>query len=221
MTRIHRIVLLALAAAVLPAAAAAQPFRSDVTGIPPTGSGIAGMGYPVVPTRDLEGALFRNVNGRSAFRSRAIADAVLGEAAAAYSESCSGTLQRPRDWADSIALPVEAQRIVCGLLGRTGLDSEEARCVLNALRGGAPGTPGDPAEVLVRALAGLARAEPAFVDERQRFMAGGRWEEAFRAYERYLDAAPDAVLDPMPAQLVVIAAILDRLVDAGLTASER
>jgi hypothetical protein len=221
MIRIHRVVLLALAAAALPAALAAQPFRSDVTGIPPTGSGIAGMGYPVVPTRDIEGALFRQVNGRSAFRSRGIADAVLGEAAATHQEACSGTLQPPRDWPDSLAIPVEAQRVVCGLLARPGLDSEEARCVLNALRGGAPGTPGDAAEVLVRALAGLAMTEPVFVDERQRFMAGGRWEEAFRAYQRYLDTAPDAVLDPMPAQLVVIAAVLDRLVDAGLTAAER
>jgi hypothetical protein len=225
MNRIARIVLSALAACALPAAAAAQTevpvFASDVTGPIPTGSGIAGMGYPVVPTRDLEGALFRQMGGRSAFRTRAIADAVLAEAAAAYGETCSGTLEAPDDWADSILLPVAEQRVLCGLLGRPGLDSEEARRILAVLRACVPGVPGDPAEALVSALAGLASAELAYVDQRQRFIAGGRWEEAFRAYQAYLDAVPDSALDPPPAELVVIAAILDRLVDAGLRASDR
>jgi hypothetical protein len=223
MIRMHRILL--------PAAAlllAAWPLRaqtpvpvSDVTGGLPTGSGIAGMGYPVVPVRDIEGALFRQVNGRSAFRSRAIADAVLGEAAAAYGESCSGTLRRPRDWHDSTAIPADTLRILCAVLGRPGLDTEEARRMLNALRGGLAGHPGDPAERLVAALAGLAHAEPSFVDERQRFMYGGRWEEVFRAYDAFLEAAPDALLDPPSAVLVAIAAVLDRLVEAGIAASER
>jgi hypothetical protein len=221
MNRIHRTLLLALAAAALPAALHAQPFRSDVTGPIPTGSGIAGMGYPVVPTRDIEGALFRQVNGRTAFRSRAIADAVLAEAASAHQEACSGTLQPAADWPDSVALPADAQRVVCGLLARPGTDTDEARRVLAALRAGAPGQPGDAAETLVRALAGLASAEPAFVDQRQRYIAGGRWEEAFRAYARYLDAAPDAALDPPSPELVVIGAVLDRLVDAGLRAADR
>lgn len=221
MNRIARILLPALAALVLPAALQAQPFRSDVTGIPPTGSGVAGMGYPVVPTRDIEAALFRRVNGRTAFRSRAIADAVLSEAAAAYQEACSGTLQPPADWADSVTLPVAEQRIVCGLLGKPGMNTDEARRVLAVLRACVPGHPGDPAEALVQALAGLAVVEPAFLDERQRFIAGGRWEAAFRAYEAFLDAVPDGALDPPPAELVVIGAVLDRLVDAGMRAGDR
>ena len=221
MNRIARIVLPALAACALPALLAAQPFRSDVQGPVPTGSGISGMGYPVVPTRDIEGALFRRVNGRTAFRTRTIADGVLAEAAAAYQEACSGTLQPPADWADSIALPVAEQRIVCGLLARPGLDSDEARRVLAVLRACVPGQPGDPAEALVSALAGLAAVEPTFLDERQRFIAGGRWEAAFHAYDAFLDAVPDAALDPPPAELVVIAAVLDRLVDAGLRAADR
>ncbi|HEX6039032.1 hypothetical protein [Longimicrobium sp.] len=221
MNRIHRTLLLALAAAALPAAAQAQPFRSDVTGPIPTGSGIAGMGYPVVPVRDIEGALFRQVSGRTAFRTRGIADAVLGEAAAAHQEACSGTLQRPRDWADSTAFTAEAQRVVCGLLSRPGLDTDEARRVLAALRACIPGQPEDTAEALVRALAGLAAVEPAFVDGRQRYIAGERWEAAFTAYDRFLDSVPDGMLDPPPAELRVIAAILDRLVDAGLAASDR
>lgn len=219
MNRIARIVLPVLAACALPAVAAAQPIRSDVTGPIPTGSGIAG--FPVVPTRDIEGALFREVNGRTAFRTRAIADAVLSEASAAYQEACSGTLQPPGDWADTVVLPVAEQRIICGLLSRPGLDSEEARRVLAVLRACIPGHPDDPAEKLVAALAGLARDEPAFVDGRQRFIAGGRWEAAFRAYDEFLDAVPDAALDPPPAELMVIAAVLDRLVDAGLRASDR
>jgi hypothetical protein len=219
MNRIARIVLLALAAAALPAAGHAQPFRSDVTGVIPTGSGIAGMGYPVLPTRDIEGALFRQVNGRSAFRTRGIADAVLAEAAAAHQEACSGTLQRPRDWADSITFSAEAQRIVCG--SRPGMDTDEARRVLAALRACIPGQGDVRAEDLVRALAGLATLEPGFVDARQRYIAGERWEAAFLAYDRFLDAVPDGMLDPTPPELLVIAAVLDRLVDAGLRAAER
>jgi hypothetical protein len=215
MNRIHRILL--PAAALLLAAAPARA-QSDVTGPIPTGSGIAGMGYPVVPVRDIEGALFRQVNGRSAFRTRAVADAVLGEAASAYQESCSGTLKRPRDWADSVVILPDTQRVLCGVLGRDSLD---ARRMLHVLRGGLAGHPGDAAERLVTALVGLAHDQPSFVDERQRFIAGTRWEEAFRAYDRYLDTAPDALLDPPSTLLVAIGALLDRLVDAGMTASER
>lgn len=219
MNRIARIVLPALAACALPLALAAQPFGSDVQGPIVTGSGVAG--YPVVPTRDLEGALFRRVNDRTAFRNRAIGDAVLAEAAAASGETCAGTLHRPADWAESVLLPVAEQRVICGLLRRPGLDSEEARRVLAILRACIPGHPGDPAEALVAALAGLAAVEPTFLDERQRFIAGGRWEAAFRAYEAFLDAVPDAALEPPPAELVLIAAVLDRLVDAGLRAGDR
>jgi len=221
MNRIHRILVPAAAALLAAAPLGAQPTRSDVTGPIPTGSGIAGMGYPVVPVRDVEGALFRRVDGRTAFRSRAIADAVLAEAAAAHQEACSGTLQPPRDWPDTTALPADAQRVVCGLLARPGADGEDALRVMSALRGGTAGQPGDDAEVLVGALAGLARSEPAFVGGRQRHVAGGRWEEAFRAYERFLDRAPDAVMDPPPAELVAIGAALDRLVDAGMAAAAR
>ncbi|HLM68338.1 MAG TPA: hypothetical protein VK358_12455 [Longimicrobium sp.] len=219
MNRIARIVLPALAACALPLALSAQPFRSDVQGPITTGSGIAG--FPVVPTRDIGGALFRQVNDRTAFRTRAIADAVLAEAAAASGEACSGTLHRPDDWADSVLLPVAEQRYICGLLRRPGLDTEEARRLLAILRACIPGHPGDPAEALVAALAGLAAVEPAFLDQRQRFIAGGRWEVAFDAYEAFLDAVPDAALDPPPAELVLIAAVLDRLVDAGLRAADR
>lgn len=221
MNRIHRALLLALAALALPAALHAQPFRSDDPGAIPTGSGIAGMGYPVVPVRDIEGALFREVNGRTAFRTRGIADAVLGEAGAAYAEVCADSLQRPRDWADSTAFPVHAQRTLCEVLRRPGIDTDEARRLLAVLRACIPGQSEDTAEALVRALAGLAATERTFVDGRQRFVAGERWETAFAAYDRFLDSVPDGLLDPPPPELRVIAAILDRLVDAGLAASDR
>jgi hypothetical protein len=209
-----------LAGAVLAAAPLrAQPFRSDVTGIIPTGSGIAG--YPVVPVRDLEGALFRRVEGRTAFRSQTVADAVLGAAAEAQRAACAATLQPPKDWPDSLSLEPGAQRAVCGLLARPGLDGDDARRVLRALRGGQAGMEGDAAQLLVQALAGLAAAEPGYLDARQRHRDGARWEVALRAYQAYLDAAPDALMDPPPAELVAIAVILDRVVDAGLLASER
>jgi hypothetical protein len=213
---------LLLAAALLAAAPlGAQPFDSDVTGALPTGSGIAGMGYPGVYFRDVEGALFRRVDGRSAFRTRAVADAVTGEGAAATQAACAGTLDAPREWGDSVRIAPAAQCALCTTLTRDGIDNEAARRLLHALRGGRPGTPGDAAEVLVAAIAGLARAETSFLDERQRHVAGGRWEQAFRAYEAYLDQAPAEVLDPPAPELLAIGAVLGRLVDAGLDARGR
>lgn len=222
MNRIARILLPALlAAAALPAALQAQPFRSDVQGIPPTGSGVAGSGYPVIPIREIEGALFRRVDGGVAFRSQAIAAAVLAEGAAAYAQVCADSLHTPRDWEERLVLPAAEQRIVCGLLSDPELDSEWAQRTLRVLRACVPGHPDDPAAALVAALAGLSTAGREFVDDRQRFVAGARWQAAFLAYERFLDAAPDGALDPPPAELVVIAALLDRMVDAGLLAATR
>lgn len=211
-----RIVLPSLIAAALAAApAGAQPFRSDVTGPIITGSGVAG--YPVLPVRDVEDALFRDVDGRTAFRNRGVADALLNAAAEAQRAACSGTLQPPPDWPDSVRLDGEAQRIVCGLLAR-GLDRERT---LNVLREGQPGRPGDLAETLVDALAGLGAVEPEFLDPRQQFIAGDRWQAAIRAYDAFIDAAPDSLMDDPPAELVVIGVILGYGVDAGLRANER
>jgi hypothetical protein len=219
--RIHLTLAGVLAAAALLAAPAhAQPFDSDVTGTIITGSGVAGMGYPVIPFRDIENALFREVNGRTAFRTRAIADAMLSAAAEAQRAACSGTLQPPADWPDSIALPLDAQRAVCGLL--TGAASREERDrVVRLLTGGVEGPHVALAQRLVELLSGLASMEMTFVDDRQRFVAAGNWKEALRVYTDYLAAAPDSVMEDPPGELVVIAAILDAVVDAGLLASAR
>lgn len=223
---IERILVSALLAAGVLAADPAdaqrggRPGRSDRTGIIVTGSGIAG--YPVIPVRDLEGALFRQVDGRTVFRTRAVSEAMLGEAAEAQRAACAATLQPPREWPDSMRhLDAAAQRAVCGLLARPGMDGEDARRVLAALRGGQPGTDGDAAYQLVAALAGLGADRPAFVDTRQRYIDGARWEAAIRAYQTYLDTAPDALMAPPSAEMVAIAVILDRVVDAGLAASGR
>ena len=80
---------------------------------------------------------------------------------------------------------------------------------------------GDAAQLLVQALAGLAASEPGYLDARQRHRDGARWEAALRVYQAYLDTAPDALMDPPPAELVAIAVMLDRVVDAGLAASGR
>lgn len=209
-----------LAAAVLSAAPlGAQPFNTDVTGPIVSGSGVAG--YPVLPVRDLEGALFRHMDGRTAFRTRAVAEAVLGEAAEAQRAACAATLQRPRAWPEGLPMDHAAQRAVCGLLTTPGMDSEQARRVLAALRGGEPGAQGDAAQLLVAALAGLEAHRPGFVDGRQRYTDGLRWEMALRAYQAYLNTAPDALMDPPSAEMVAIAVVLDRVVDAGLAASGR
>lgn len=211
-----------LGAALLAAAplAAQQNPTSDPTGPLVTGSGIAG--YPVVPVRDLEGALFRQVDGRTAFRTRDVSNAMLGEAGEAQRAACAGTLQPPAEWPDSLPrLDEESQRAVCGLLASPGLDRAEARRVLAALRGGRAGMDGDAAHQLVAALAGLAADRPGFVDAQQRYTDGARWEAAIRAYQMYLDTAPDALMDPPSADMVAIAVILDQVVDAGLAASGR
>lgn len=207
-----------LATAVLASAPlGAQTFRSDTPGPIVTGSGIAG--YPVVPVRDLEGALFRDVDGRTAFRTRAVAGAVLGEAAEAQRAACAGTLQPPEEWPDSLPLDSASQRAVCGLLARPGMDGADARRVLAALSGGEAHA--DAARLLVAALAGLGAERPGYVDARQRYTDAARWEAALRAYQAYLNTAPDALMDPPPAEMVAIAIILDRVVDAGLAASGR
>jgi hypothetical protein len=218
----NRIVFSALLAAAVLAAApvgAQEVFLSDPTGPRVTGSEIAGY---VIPIRDLEGALFRQVDGRTAFRTRGVSDAMLGEATEAQRAACAGTLQPPREWPDSLRrLEPQAQRAVCGLLARPGLDGDEARRILAALRGGQRGADGDAAHQLVAALAGLGADRPGFVDDRERYVHGARWEAAIRAYQRYLDTVPDALMDPPSAEMVAIAVILDRVVDAGLAASGR
>jgi predicted outer membrane protein len=206
-------------AAVAVLAAAPLAAQSDPTGTLVTGSGIAG--YPVIPVRDLEGALFRRVDGGTAFRTREVADAMLGEAAEAQRAACAATLQKPPHWPDSLSLDPAAQRAVCGLLARRGLDGDDARRVLHALRGGQPGTENDAAQQLVAALAGLGEDVPGYLDARQRYVNGTRWEAAIRAYMEYLRTVPDALMDPPPSELVTIAALLDRVVDAGLAASGR
>ena len=209
------------AAALLAAPAGAQPFRSDTRGPIVTGSGVAGMGYPVIPTRDIENALFREVNGRTAFRTRAIADAVLSAAAEAQRATCAGTLQPPADWPDSVSIPLSAQRVVCGLLGGAPFSPADRERVFALLRGGVDGPHVALAARLLELLPGLASQEMTFVDERQRYVAAGDWKEAFDVYERYLDAAPDSLLDDPPAELVAIGAVLDGVVDAGLQAASR
>lgn len=220
--RIHLTLAGALAAAALLAAPAqAQPFRSDTRGPIVTGSGVAGMGYPVISMRDVENALFREVNGRTAFRTRAIADAVLSTAAEAQRAACAGTLQPPADWPDSVSIPLDAQRVVCGLLGGAPLAEAERARVFELLRGPVDGPHVEHARRLLELLPGLATQEMTFVDERQRYVAAGDWQEAFQVYERYLAAAPDAVMEDPPAVLVAIGAVLDAVVDAGLLAASR
>jgi hypothetical protein len=212
--------LAALVAALVAAApAAAQPFRSDDTGPIITGSGVAGGAFPGAAFRGLEDALFRRAAGGTAFRTRAIADAVLGAAAGQGRAACSGSLEPPRHWPRGVPLDTAAQRAVCGLLERP--DAPERAAILRALTGGLAGPHVERAEALVDALAGVLRRDFRYLDERQRWVDGAAWERAFRAYEAYLSAAPAALLDPPPAELVVVGTILQRVVDAGLDASRR
>lgn len=209
---------LALAALLAAAPAGAQPFRSDVRGPDVTGSGIAR--YPSLPTRDLENALFRQVGGRTAFRSNAVADAVLAAASDGQRAACAGALDRREDWPETLPLDSVSQCVLCGLLTDRELDGDEARHILRVLRQGQPGRPGDAAEQLVAAMAGLFSERPGYVDERQRYVDGARWDAAIRAYDAFLDAAPDSLMDSPPPEMVAIAVVLDRVVGAGLRAGQ-
>lgn len=212
--------LAALVAALLAAApAAAQPFRSDDTGPILTGSGVAGGAFPGAAFRGLEDALFRRVGDGTAFRTRAIADAMLATAAAQGRAACSGSLEPPRHWPAGVPLDSAAQRTVCGVLERPG--APERAALLRALTGGLPGPHVERAEALVASLDGILRRDPAFLDARERWLDGAAWELALRAYDAYLTAAPAALLDPPPHALVVVGTILQRVVDAGLDAARR
>lgn len=208
-----------LAAVLAAVPAQAQPFRSDTRGPDVTGSGIAR--YPSLPTRDLEGALFRQVDGRTAFRSRAVADALLAEAADGQRAACAGSLEHREDWPEGLALDSAAQCVLCGLLADRRLDGPEARHMLRVLRQGRPGQPGDAAETLVAALAGLFAEQPGYVDGTERFVDGARWDAAIRAYEAFVNTAPDTLMAAPPPELVAIAVVLDRAVEAGLMAAGR
>lgn len=208
---------LALAALLAAAPAAAQPFRSDNTGPIITGSGVAGGGYPGAAFRGLEDALFRRVDGTTVFRTRAVADAVLGAADAQGRAVCSGSLEPPEHWPEGTALDTAAQRTVCGVLEEPDAPGREA--LLRALTGGIAGPHVEAAEALVASLSGLFAGDPRFLDRRERWVLGVRWEQAFASYEAYLSAAPAALLDPPPPELVVVGTILQRLVNAGLAAS--
>lgn len=210
--------LLALALLLAAAPVSAQlPPRSDNTGPIITGGEVAGRGYPGAAFRGLEDALFRRTGGTTVFRTRAVADAVLGAAAAEGRAVCDGSIQPPERWPDGVAFDSAAQRTVCGVLERADPPAREA--LLRALTGGIPGEHVQAAESLVAALDGLFRSEPRFLDARERWIVGAAWERAFAAYEAYLSAAPEALLDPPPHELVVVGTILQRLVEAGLDAS--
>jgi hypothetical protein len=207
-----------LSAALLgPAAAGAQPFRSDNTGPIITGSGVAGGGYTGAGFRDLENALFRGVEGRIAFRTREVADAVLGAARELGRAVCEGSLQPPREWPASLPLDTAAQRVVCGV-AEERRDSTTA-WLLHTLTGGIPGPHVAAAEELVASLAGIFRGAAVPLDPRARWIDGARWARVLEAYEAYLNAAPPALLDPPPGELAVIGAVLQEVVRAGLAAS--
>lgn len=197
--------------------AGAQPFRSDDRGPMITGSGVAGGGYTGAGFRDIEDALFRTVGDRIAFRTRAVADALLGAAGELGRAVCEGTLQPPPEWPVGVSLDTAAQRVVCGVAEDSGGVSRAA--MLHALTGGLPGPHVVAAEALVDALPGIFRADAPVLDERGRWVDGERWQRVFSAYEAYLAVAPPAVLDPPAPALAVLGLVLQQMVEAGLAAS--
>ncbi len=217
MRTIHIVPLLAAALLAPLAPAAAQPFRSDDRGPIITGSGGAGGGYTGAGFRDIEDALFRGVGDRTAFRTRAVADAVLGAARETGRAICEGTLQPPPDWPVRVELDTAAQRVVCGV-AEARADSS-ASALRRALTGGLPGPHVAAAEALIASLPGVFRGDAVPLDSRARWVDGARWQRAFAAYQAYLDVAPPALLDPPPAALVVLGLALQRMVGAGLDAS--
>jgi hypothetical protein len=199
------------------APAGAQAFRSDNTGPMITGSEIAGRGYPGAGSHLIENALFRDVGSRTAFRTRAVADALLGAADEVGRAVCEGTLEPPPHWPVGVPLDTMAQRVVCGVVEARGDGS--ATAMLHALTGGLEGPHVAAAEALVAALPGIFRTDPVMIDPRGRWVDGARWKRAFAAYEAYLSLAPPALLDPPAAPVAVLGVVLQQMVAAGLDAS--
>jgi hypothetical protein len=211
---------LAVALIACGAPAAAQPFRSDDAGPILTGSGVAGAGYPGAAFRDLRDALFRRVGARTAFRTVAVADAVLSAAAELGDAVCRGAAPPPREWPRPLDLDAPAQRRLCHVLGDP-LAAGDATALVEALTGGWSGAHGEAAGDLVESLAGLLGRERETLDERGRWVEAEAWERALTAYERYLSIAPAALLESPPHELVVLGSVLQRVVAAGLAASGR
>jgi hypothetical protein len=216
-----RILLVALAALVATGRASeAQPFRSDDVGPTITGSGVAGGSYPGAGFRNLEDVLFRRVGDATAFRSAAIADAVLGAAAGLGEALCSSVLPPPREWPDGPVFDSLAQQRICAVV-RDSLDEVAAGALLRALTGGIDGPHVARARELTAGLRGLVLRERAYADPRRRWVEAGAWQRALRSYEAYLSSAPAPLLDPPPAELVVVGSLLQRVVSAGLDATAR
>jgi hypothetical protein len=208
------ILSLALAAAGAPSLVA-QPFLSDAPGPRVTGSELAGMGI-----RDVENALFsRNGSDKVVFRTRAVANAFHEQGTILCGQMAADSLPHPRDWPASMRVSGAAQDTAARLLC-VAADSSSIPAVLAALRGGMPGTVGDEASVLVRAVQGLFVA-PLVMDERGRRVVGERWLAALHAYNEYLDQAPDAVLAHPPGVLSAIGIALAQGIDAGVEAAFR
>lgn len=224
--------VLAVVLAAVPAGAQ-QPFRSDTRGPIVTGSGIAR--YPSMQARRLESALFRTGdNGQTLFRSTAVAGAMQAEAVQADSAVCDGSLQSPLEWGGRLAADSASQLAICELLHTEtpGLWSPAAQRVRQRLAQARPGeyTPlSNMADSLVNALAGLmagrpqtAEAYPGRVDSSpERYTQAGNWRAALLYYRMYLNAVPAAMMADPPHELVSIAIVLDRVVDAGLKASRQ
>ncbi|MBB4634704.1 hypothetical protein [Longimicrobium terrae] len=195
---------------------AAQPFLSDAPGPIPTGSGLVGMAF-----RDVENAIFGRSDNTTIFRTRGVANAIGRQAAILCGQMGEDSLPHPRGLPAAMRVSAAAQDTARQLLCAPDPDCFAAPWIVAELRGGAAGMDGDAASRLVRALRGLFVEPMVTQDERGRRIVGTRWLAAMRAYDEYLEEAPEAVLADPPGVLTAIGIALARMVDVGVEASGR
>jgi len=185
--------ILAAACAVLAAAPARAQSgnNSDNGGFIPGGGG-AQSGSFLGPGLRTENELFARAGGQVVFRNARTACALRG-AERLYRDSVAATT------------PTAAEARVQALLGaRDGTGDADA--VAAALRhGAAPDSPlGQAAHTLADALNGLMRDRGACGATRQDYPEAGQWQDAIRAFNDYIRAAPDEAFSPPAPELVAI-----------------
>lgn len=206
-----------LAAALL---ATAAPLRAQTV----TQSDISG---PIVTTGDLGGTGVRPARdaalvergGHIRFARPAIACGVGEEGQRLVRELRAGTLAD----AGGRPLPSEAQAALLALATAKEAEADTAAVARYAagLVTGAPASPRETAAALelARALAGLLVLGEECPDRRDLPASGARWERAWRAYARFVDAASPARLAAPPPYLLAAQALLDRGARAALDAA--
>ena len=215
-----RLVAVVCAAALTALPASAQIGNgSDVTGPGLTSGGIAGGTYEAGGFQRAENAVFRTPNGTTIWSSGEVACAVTAAVPGVAQALRDGPLN-PRPGVGEGPVPDGARLALWEVMRADSVDRDAAmQALTEQLRGGdAPGSRvGRRARALTRALAGLL-GKAATCPPQEDMIVAEPWEEAVRAYDRFLDARAEG--QDTPGALAGVHAVLATLMDAALAAAE-